>query len=127
MKRQFDDIYEEDLIQNDGATFKHVEDYFKSYCAKQYHRRSKGAPYWTMTVVGGINKVSKEPFLAWTDIYGTQFRNTGYVLTGLALHYCQVLFENNWKPDMTEQEARDLIEQSMKIMFLRDKVAHDTI
>uniref|UniRef100_A0A7S3MX26 Proteasome subunit beta type-4 n=1 Tax=Strombidium inclinatum TaxID=197538 RepID=A0A7S3MX26_9SPIT len=105
----------------------HVENYFSNFCSQQYYLRSKGKPYWVQTVMGGINKKTKDHFLSYTDIYGTQFKNRNYVITGLGLHYCQVLFENHWRPDLSEQEARKLMEDCLKIMFLRDKKAGDSV
>ena len=35
--------------------------------------------------------------------------------------------QNAWKEDLTEQEARTLIEDCMRVMFYRDKKATDEI
>lgn len=35
--------------------------------------------------------------------------------------------QNSWRPDITEEEAKRLIEDCMRIMFYRDKKATDEI
>mmetsp|Transcript_7442 Transcript_7442/g.12573 ORF Transcript_7442/g.12573 Transcript_7442/m.12573 type:complete len:220 (-) Transcript_7442:115-774(-) len=119
--------YEEDLIENDGACFFHPKDYFNWIARTQYQRRLKSDPLWVTVVVAGINKLDNEVFLGQSDFHGTKVEGQNYLLTGLAHHYCSVLFANNWRADMTEQEARELIESCMKVMFFRDKKAHDQI
>jgi len=38
-----------------------------------------------------------------------------------------VLLHNAWREDLTEAEARAVIEDCMRVMFYRDKKAHDNI
>ena len=54
-------------------------------------------------------------------------QESNYVITGLGNHYCQVLLENRWHKDITKEDAVALIEDCMKVMFFRDKKAHDLI
>lgn len=61
-----------------------------------------------------------------TDLYGTKVEHN-FLLTGLSAHYCQVLMQNNWREDLTEAEARSIIEDCMRVMFYRDKKAIDNI
>ena len=41
--------------------------------------------------------------------------------------YCQVLFANRWHKDISKEDAVALIEDCMRVMFYRDKKAHDMI
>jgi len=86
----------------------------------------KGDPLWNGTIVGGVRPDSGEVFLGMVDLYGTKIEED-FLLTGLASHYCQVLMQNSWRPDLTEAEARAIIEDCMKVMFYRDKKASDEI
>ena len=83
-------------------------------------------PLWNSTIVGGVRRDTGEVFLGMVDMYGTKVEQN-YQLTGLASHYCQVLMENKWNAFMTEAEARQLIEECMRVMFYRDKKATDDI
>jgi 20S proteasome alpha/beta subunit len=35
--------------------------------------------------------------------------------------------QNAWKPDLTEEDARKVIEDGMRVLFYRDKKATDEI
>ena len=83
-------------------------------------------PLWNGTIVGGVRQDTGETFLGMVDLYGTKIEGN-FLLTGLASHYCQVLMQNNWHPEMTEAEARKVIEDCMRVMFFRDKKATDVI
>ena len=121
-----DEKYEEDLIENDGATFFHPKDYYNWVSRTQYQKRMKGDPLWVTAVIGGINKTTGEVFLGRSDFHGTKIE-ADYIITGLGAHFCEVLLANNWRADMSEAEARKLMEDCMKVMFYRDKKAHDKI
>ena len=86
----------------------------------------KGDAVYVSAVLAGIDRNTKEVFLGCSDPHGMKLQKD-YFLTGLANHYCGVLFTNHWKPDMSEAEARELIETCIKIMFIRDKKAFDKI
>jgi 20S proteasome subunit beta 7 len=86
----------------------------------------KGDPLWNGSIIGGVRQDTGETFLGMVDLYGTKVE-ANFLLTGLAAHYCQVLMQNAWRPDLTEAEARAVIEDCMKVMFYRDKKASDEI
>lgn len=60
------------------------------------------------------------------DLYGTKVEGD-FLITGLGAHYCQVLMQNTWRPDLSEAEAVKLLEECMRVMFYRDKKATDEI
>lgn len=119
-------MQERDEIAQDGATFLSPRDYFNFIANHNYRRRCKMDPLWCTTVVGGVSKSSGEVFLGQCDLYGTKVE-ANFLLTGLAAHYCQVLMQNSWRADLTEAEARAIIEDCMRVMFYRDKKALDNI
>ena len=84
----------------------------------------KSNPLYVKAVIAGIDK-KDGVFLGTTDFHGTKIDNMNFVATGLGLHYCQVLLQNSWRPDMTEAEAKALLDDCFKQMFYRDKKAHD--
>ena len=118
--------YESDLIENDGALFLKPRDYFSYISRINYQRRMKGDPLWTGNVIGGVRSDNGEVFLGMVDLYGTKIEGN-FMLTGLAAHYCQVLLQNAWKPDLTEEEARRVIEDCIRVLFYRDKKAADEV
>ena len=122
----FKEKHESDVIEHDGALFYKPRDYFNYLSRLNYHRRMKMDPLWTGSVIGGVRKDNGEAFLGMIDLYGTKIEGN-FVLTGLAAHYGQVLMQNAWKPDLSEAEARKVIEDIMRVMFYRDKKAADEI
>jgi len=117
---------EADEIENDGAAFLKPRDYFNYLSRLNYQRRMKMDPLWNGSIIGGVRQDNGEPFLGMVDLYGTKIESN-FLVTGLGAHYCQVLMQNAWKEDLTEQEARTLIEDCMRVMFYRDKKATDEI
>ena len=66
-------------------------------------------PLWNSTLVGGVRKDNGEVFLGSVDMYGTKVESN-FLLTGLSLHYCQVLMQNSWHANLSEAEAKELVE-----------------
>lgn len=122
----FREKHDSDVIENDGTLFLKPRDYFNYLSRLQYQRRMKGDPLWNGNIIGGVRQDSGEVFLGMVDLYGTKVEGN-FLLTGLAAHYCQVLMQNAWRPDLTFEEARAVIENCMKVMFYRDKKASDEI
>lgn len=122
----FREKHEADVLENDGALFLKPKDYFNYLSRVNYQRRMKMDPLWNGTLVGGVRQDTGEYFLGSVDLYGTKVEGN-FFATGLASHYCQVLMQNAWKADMSEQEARTLLEECMRVMFYRDKKATDEI
>jgi 20S proteasome subunit beta 7 len=126
IKKILDDKFESDQIENDGAHFFKPRDYYNFLSRLNYQRRMKMDPLWNGTVIGGVNKKTGELFLGQVDLYGTKIEGN-FLLNGLAQHYCQVLMQNAWREDLTEAEARKVIEDGMAVLFYRDKKASDEI
>ena len=116
MKRLFEEKYEAELVENDGTCFLHPKDYFNWMARHQFQKRTKGQPLWVTMVVGGVNHKTGEQTLAQCDHLGTRLYGD-WMATGLAHHYLGAIFSTVWKPNMTEQEARNMLETGMKVMF----------
>ena len=113
-------------MEQDGATFLKPRDYFNWIARNNYQRRLKMDPLWCMTIMAGYDKTTDEFFLGQCDLYGTRIEHN-FLQTGLSAHFCQVLMQNAWKEDMTEDEARKLMCDCQKVLFYRDKKAYDKL
>ena len=78
------------------------------------------------TVLAGVNKSDGEVFLGTTDMWGLKLEDN-FILTGMSLYFCQVLMENGWRADMSEQEAKQLLAKCAEVLFYKDKKAGDTV
>ena len=53
------------------------------------------------------------------DQIGTAFE-ADFTATGFGKHMAVPQMREHWKPDMTEGEARNLLEECMRVLFYRD-------
>jgi 20S proteasome subunit beta 7 len=82
-----------------------------------YTRRTKMNPLWNDLVVAGID--NGKPFLGMVDKIGTTVADN-FVATGFGSYLAMPLLREKWRPDLTEGEARALLEDCMKVLFYRD-------
>jgi 20S proteasome subunit beta 7 len=82
-----------------------------------YSRRSKMNPLWNDLVVAGIS--DNKPFLGTVDKIGTTVSDN-FAATGFGSYLAMPLLREKWRPDLTEGEARALLEDCMKVLFYRD-------
>jgi len=85
--------------------------------AVMYQRRSKMNPFWNDIVVAGYD--SDKPFLGLVDKLGTTLQEN-LVATGFGSYLAIPLLREKWRPDLSEGEARALLEDCMKVLFYRD-------
>lgn len=89
-----------------------------SYLSRvMYNRRNKQNPLWNKLLVAG-HKDGKS-FLGYVDLIGTCFTDN-YIATGYGLHLALPLIRDRWRADMTEGEARALLEDCMRVLWYRD-------
>ncbi|XP_065509682.1 proteasome subunit beta type-4 [Caloenas nicobarica] len=84
-----------------------------------YNRRSKINPLWNTVVIGGF--YNGESFLGYVDMLGVAYE-APTLATGYGAYLAQPLMREvlEKKPSLTREEARDLIERCMKILYYRD-------
>jgi 20S proteasome subunit beta 7 len=83
-----------------------------------YSRRTKMNPLWNELVVAGTD-LDGQPFLGMVDKIGTAVQDK-FVATGFGSYLAMPLLREKWRPDLTEGEARALLEDCMKVLFYRD-------
>ena len=127
LMRQLRHKQELDEMENDGASFCHAKEYMNYISRMQYQARCKNDPIWVSAVVAGFNPKTKEVSLGRSDIHGLLLQQD-YVVTGLALYYCQVTIEKNWTPSMSYEEAKKLLIECQQILFRRSpQQAYDCV
>ena len=116
IKRILDEKHEHDLIQDDGTLFYQPHDYAHFLARKHYQRRNKGDPLWNNTVMGGVSSTG-EKYLAVMDLFGNIIEGDHHV-TGTGHYFCNVLIANNWREDMSFEEAKELVDNCFKVLFI---------
>lgn len=83
-----------------------------------YNKRTKVNPLWNVVVIGGVKKDEK-PVLKYVDLFGMTFEED-FMASGLGGYMAMPLMRKEWKPDMTEAEARALLTKCLQVLFYRD-------
>jgi 20S proteasome subunit beta 7 len=87
--------------------------------AVMYNKRSRMNPYWNDVVVAGWDEQSNTPFMGVVDKLGTTLQEN-LVATGFGAYLAMPLLREKYRPDLSEGEARAILEDCMKILFYRD-------
>lgn len=91
--------------------------------AVMYQRRSKMDPFWNDVVVAGVDDDAGgnggKPFLGYVDKLGTTLQEN-LIATGFGAYLVTPLLREKWRPDLSEGEARALLEDAMRVLFYRD-------
>jgi len=94
-----------------------------------YNRRNQFDPLWNTLVIGGCRE--GKPFLGLVDSVGTHFEDNT-IATGYGAYIAQPLLRNfyaekgSWE-NITEAEAKQVLEKCMKVLFYRDARTSDKI
>lgn len=113
-----------DYCVNDGYVYKPKALY--SWCTRVlYNRRSRFDPLWNRLAIAGFD--DDKPFLGCVDLLGNSYEGT-CVATGygnyLAIPLMREFLEKN-NNKINEQQARDIIDRCMKLLYYRDGRAYD--
>jgi len=87
-----------------------------------YNKRSKFDPLWTNFVVGGIEK-NGEAFLGFVDKLGLAYKDP-IIATGYGMHIALPIMRSEWKENLTQPEAENIIEKCLKVLYYRDARAY---
>jgi 20S proteasome subunit beta 7 len=118
-----DNMHQQDVNQDDGFTRTPAE--IHSYLrAILYNRRNKGDPLWNQILVAGLK--NDAPFLGYVDLIGTCYEEN-FVATGFGAYLAIPLIREKWDAQMSEGEARDLLEDCLRVLFYRDCRASNRI
>jgi 20S proteasome subunit beta 7 len=82
-----------------------------------YQRRNKMNPLWNNLLVGGFK--DGKAFLGSVDYIGTAYEDD-FLATGFGSYLAIPILRKKWRPDMEEGEARELMEECLRVLFYRD-------
>ena len=108
-----------DVCAEDGHQVS-PSDVFQYLTRVLYNRRNKFDPLWNSLVVGGVDRVSGESFLGTVGMIGTHYTDA-HVATGFGAHLARPIFREKHREDMSEGEARQLLEEALRVCYYRDK------
>lgn len=112
-------LIDRDYCADDGhrLTPKEIHQYL---VRMMYSRRNQFDPLWNNLVVAGYR--DGKSFLAQVDLVGTHFEDNT-IATGYGAYLAQPLLRKKWdekEGKLTKEDAREVLERSMKVLFYRD-------
>jgi len=118
-------LHQKDENYEDG--FERSAEEFHTYLRSMiYARRNRFNPLWNSLVIAGATKDHQHLFLGTVDSIGTAFQEN-YIATGYGAYLAIPLIRERWRADLSEGEARALLEDCMRVLFYRDCRASSTI
>ncbi|CAN6466114.1 unnamed protein product [Victoria cruziana] len=89
-----------------------------------YSRRNKFNPLWNTLVLGGVKNGQK--YLGMVSMIGVHFEDN-HVATGFGNHLARPILRDEWREDMSFEEAVKLLEKCMLVLLYRDRSAINKI
>lgn len=124
IQQLLDNLTTVDFNFNDDS--EHLPNEIFQYLVRvMYQRRNKFDPLWNSLVIAGYSKVDQQPFLGVTDYVGTHWQDET-IATGFGNYLAQPILrkfvdEKKLRGEaITEQEARKVLIDCMKVLWYRD-------
>lgn len=114
---------------DDGAKLGAKE--MHSYLTRiMYGKRNKGNPLYNTIVMAGYREGSEEngggAFLGYIDPIGTAF-SEDYTATGFGAYLALPIIRDRYRPGMSEEEAKAVLEDCLRVLWYRDTRALNKI
>lgn len=123
MQVLLDELLTDDFCHDDGHKLSPKE--IHSYMSRvMYNRRNQFNFYYNQLVIGGYK--NGQSFLGYIDMVGTSFTEN-HIATGYGAHIAIPLLRKSWRPDLTRDEAKKLLDDCMRVLFYRDARASNKI
>eukprot|EP00918_Siedleckia_nematoides_P071328 GHVU01155825.1.p1 GENE.GHVU01155825.1~~GHVU01155825.1.p1 ORF type:complete len:249 (+),score=51.80 GHVU01155825.1:2089-2835(+) len=90
-----------------------------------YNRRSRFNPLWNSLLVVGVDDSGKQE-ISYVDLYGTSY-TADYAATGFAAYLAAPILKEGYKPDLTEEAARDLLDRCLHVCYYRDTSSYPKV
>mmetsp|Transcript_43419 Transcript_43419/g.52531 ORF Transcript_43419/g.52531 Transcript_43419/m.52531 type:complete len:284 (-) Transcript_43419:526-1377(-) len=115
--KMLDELTTEDYCEDDGQK-RTPKEIFSYLTRVLYNRRNKFDPLWNSLVVAGHFK--GESYLGTVGMIGVAYEDS-HVATGFGAHLARPLFRERQYDDMPEAEAKELLEDALRVCYYRDK------
>jgi 20S proteasome subunit beta 7 len=113
--RKMNELTRESESYDDNIHFT-VKDYANYLSRICYEKRNNQNPYYNNFVIAGFE--NGESFLATVDMYGSFIKND-YVAIGFSKHFGLALIANEWNPNKTYEECKEIIKKCFSIIYVR--------
>jgi len=111
-----EDFTMEDFCEDDGIQLTPAQVH-SILCRVLYNKRSKMDPLWNSIIIGGMQ--DGVPFLGSVGMIGTHYVDD-HITTGFGHHLMRPLLREQYRPDLTKDEAVKLVEACLRSGAYRD-------
>lgn len=119
------EMADREITQNDGELTS-PKSWNAYLCRLMHNRRNKMNPLLNQIVLGGFDKKTGQSFLSYVDLYGTTYSDD-FIATGYGAHLAIPILRERATPEMSLEDAVELLRHCMRILFYRDCRTTDVI
>jgi len=114
--RLLDNLIVSDDMADDGSAYSPHS--IHSYLTRiLYEKRNKMDPLWGHFVIAGFRDGIS--YLGMSDLRGGSFQDET-IATGYGAYIARPLLRNGYRPDLTKEEAKKLLESCLRVLYYRD-------
>jgi len=113
-----EELTTDDFCEDNGTT-KDAREIYQYLTRVMYNRRNKFDPLWNSLVVAG-RTTGGETFLGTVGMIGTHYVDD-HVAAGFGNHIARPIFREFYKPDLTEEQATEIMRSALYACVMRDK------
>jgi len=116
ISKMLEELITDDDIRDDNSSLSSKS--IHSYLTRvMYERRNKFDPLWGQIIISGYR--DGHSFLGLSDLRGTSYEDDT-LATGYGAYIARPLMRKGYKPDLTREEAQNLLETCLRVLFYRD-------
>lgn len=118
----------EETCYDDGHEM-NTSQWHTALAAQMYKKRSDMNPLWNSHILAGVDQKTGKIFLGYVDLLGTTYESDS-IATGFGAYLAQPLLRNaveGKELNMTEAEAAELLERSLRVLYYRDARSIDKV
>jgi len=109
-------LLDKDFEEDDGIV-KSPREIYNYISQVMYHRRNQMDPFYNQLVVAGYK--DGKSLLGYIDLHGTSYEDDT-IATGYGAYIARPLLRKAYKPNLTKEEAKKILEDCMRVMYYRD-------
>jgi len=110
------DLAVDDVVSNDGIS-RTPSEIHSLLTRVLHHYRNKANPLYNSLITAG-SEDNGDMFLGLVDLYGTNYVDN-YIATGFGLHIAMPLLRKAYRPDLTYDECKNILEDAMRVLVYR--------
>lgn len=92
---------------------------------RNFSARVDMQPIYNSYVTAGISEEG-DSYIGFTDIFGTSFE-ANFFSSGIGKHYCMPILRRMWTPELSFDQAVDILNECLKVLWYNDASAGNKV